>query len=1309
MTDTIQNHLKKITLFVDLPDDMIAQLAGEVKEQSYAAGEVLFNEGSAGDALYFIQSGEVEIYQASDGKIFERLKEGDYFGEMALLETEPRSASARVRVEASLLRLEQAAFMALLKKNPELGLKMTQRISARLRMSMASSQPSVTETKTATKSNTETKVFISYSRRDKEFVLKLNEAVSTHGIDTWVDWENIPLTADWWSEIRLGIENADAFAFVISPDSLNSEVCGREVQTAVDNNKRLIPILHRDPQKGDPMPEKISSHNWIYMRDDAELTANVPQMLTAINTDLGFVRTHTRLLERALEWERASKNASFHLQGDDLQNAENWLQSAGNKQPKPTALHIEYIQASRRATTQRQRTIMTASLIGLGIAVILAIISFVFFLQAREAKQVADEKREIAVTAEAVANEQASLAATAKAEAEVAQADAETERDNAEEARQAAVTAQAEAVTQANLAATREAEAKAAQAEAVTQKGIAEDKALLAKAGDLAASGLTLVESNPPLAILLALESDRLSPDNPTAQDVFSLIPIYFPPLKEAFIDPAQNVGELAWSSTGQLASSSGTNIIIWNLGTYEPEEIFPAEGAITTLAWAPDGRLATGDENGVIMLWNVETGENEKISHPETLKRTGQIESLAWHPRFELSPTELDYGFILTYAVADTIVVEQLDPTTLSPNFPATIIRNRVKVNAIAWGNTNTPPLAAGLDDGSVAIWFVDIANAKPINSRNFKDHEAGVISIAFAPNGSLATGSRDSTVVTRDSNFNSRVILKGHTDYVNALAWSDDNQLASGSWDKTVILWDLEKKVAKRVFRGHSSSVNALDWGPEGKLTSGADFIYVWDTASNNSLTTYPGHLDWTYSVQWTPQGQLVSEGGDSKVIFWDQETQKPAESLPDVYSYENLVIFSETRLLTGNYLIDREEKKNYSFPGYSHIFSPDGNSVVGLSETQMVLWPLAPLFETGELITETLTLEVDPEVAANMWVVTWSPDGKTIATGHFDGTILLWDFNSGGPSVSLRATLPGHPGGIKTMAWSQDGRLASAGYDAEGVQTIIVWDIATQAQEKVITTKNDNEKDEDKTIYQMSWGLNGQLASISGDNNILVWDVNKGEKIATLGAPYRAPITSVAWSPDGKKIAFGGQSYNVYVYDTTYIKDPCTWLTRNMTYSEWHTYLPNDPYQATCPNNPFGTAFEDEANAYLANGEIELGIQKFQELEAQEYEIDVWSWNNLCWYGSLYNQAEISSFACDRAVELLPDDGDIRDSRGVSRALLGDFAGAIEDFEAFIAYGQDYYSEDVLDLRRQWIEALQAGNNPFDEATLASLRGE
>src|SRR3712207_4131391 len=91
-----------------------------------------------------------------------------------------------------------------------------------------------------------TDVFISYSRKDKAFVQTLHKAIEAAGKDAWFDWEVIPLTADCWAEIQEGIETADSFVFIISPDSVASKVCIQEIDHATAHKKRIVPVVYRD-------------------------------------------------------------------------------------------------------------------------------------------------------------------------------------------------------------------------------------------------------------------------------------------------------------------------------------------------------------------------------------------------------------------------------------------------------------------------------------------------------------------------------------------------------------------------------------------------------------------------------------------------------------------------------------------------------------------------------------------------------------------------------------------------------------------------------------------------------------------------------------------------------------------------------------------------------------------------------------------------------------------------------------------------------------------------------------------------------
>src|SRR6266487_2863381 len=106
-------------------------------------------------------------------------------------------------------------------------------------------------------------VFISYSRKDKDFVHRLDEALKNRGRDAWVDWEDIRPTEEFMQAIYGAIESADTFVFALTPDSVASIPCGHEIAHAAANNKRMVPIVAREVN-ADAVPEALAKLNWIF-------------------------------------------------------------------------------------------------------------------------------------------------------------------------------------------------------------------------------------------------------------------------------------------------------------------------------------------------------------------------------------------------------------------------------------------------------------------------------------------------------------------------------------------------------------------------------------------------------------------------------------------------------------------------------------------------------------------------------------------------------------------------------------------------------------------------------------------------------------------------------------------------------------------------------------------------------------------------------------------------------------------------------------------------------------------------------------
>ena len=130
------DFLKHVPLFQHLSDEDRVRLAGSIKLQSLKKGEILFNKGGAGDALYIIKKGKIKIFlssHAGDEVLLAIFSEADFFGEMALLDGMPRSADAIAIEPTELLLLNRNDFISFLNHNNNAVQAVLQSLSQRLR------------------------------------------------------------------------------------------------------------------------------------------------------------------------------------------------------------------------------------------------------------------------------------------------------------------------------------------------------------------------------------------------------------------------------------------------------------------------------------------------------------------------------------------------------------------------------------------------------------------------------------------------------------------------------------------------------------------------------------------------------------------------------------------------------------------------------------------------------------------------------------------------------------------------------------------------------------------------------------------------------------------------------------------------------------------------------------------------------------------------------------------------------------------------------------------------------------------------
>lgn len=132
-----EETLRKVSLFSGLNDKELKEIAGSAQERRYSAGAALFHQGDTGTGLYIITAGRVRIVQANDPDRAEEVigtaGPGEVLGEMALLDDLPRSASVIAEEETTAILLPIWEFRAVLRRQPEIALKLLSVLSRRLR------------------------------------------------------------------------------------------------------------------------------------------------------------------------------------------------------------------------------------------------------------------------------------------------------------------------------------------------------------------------------------------------------------------------------------------------------------------------------------------------------------------------------------------------------------------------------------------------------------------------------------------------------------------------------------------------------------------------------------------------------------------------------------------------------------------------------------------------------------------------------------------------------------------------------------------------------------------------------------------------------------------------------------------------------------------------------------------------------------------------------------------------------------------------------------------------------------------------
>lgn len=971
-------------------------------------------------------------------------------------------------------------------------------------------------------------IFISYSRKDLATAEKIINALAEDDLKPWIDWKSIPKGEEFEREIQQGIEEADIFLFLVSPDSAQSDWCNKEINHAVKNGKRILPVVLRDTDLKIIHPE-ISKRNWIFCRSGQDdFNKAMEETRKTVRTDYEWLKYHTELQVKALKWEQ-NKDTSRLLRGKELQAAEQKLVVARHvKDPESTRLQYEFVTTSRKNETKRQRRVFTGILTGFGLFIVLCVIAGMALVFGYYQKNIASSETIARATAQSAAQSQGEIAS----------------------GRQLA--------TQAQL--------------------------LPLYGNSMITSGLLSVEAalrSPDISAQQSLSRFLSVAGNPSANLFFDSMVMSaafsvdgnFVAVGDAGgvakiwrIDTFQQVNTLQqegsiwsieFSPTDSKIASVGRDLVVWDVVSGDvyftkstpsanySEAMFSSDGKtiITLLSLKESTKLVTYDANNGNELSQYEfAGDNAIL----TVNKNSNLAVVT---------QGFDHETLLLQVIDWTKGIKMAEREVPSAyNVPGFYIGN----NKI---------LSIEDDFGEISIWdmisgspkVIQLACKSAVHSMEF-DQDINKVAVG-CDNGALAIF--DSTDLQEIMKTNIAEGTSGDYDPIFEIDFnSDGSRIVTGGVSGTAIVWDIVEK--KEVVRNpHNGSIRFSIYSPDQDLvvSGGRDEFSatVWEpnTGLLKLLALQENNIE---TVSFNKDGNLLVASFPAAVTIWDKQNQKILYDLNLNNTIRGPLVFSRD----GLYVIWADNDNNVNV---AEIFS--GKEISKITnidwvESISVNNEFDFVVTGGPMIGYTVWNPLTGQMLGNM---DYSSDPPILSpTGRFVG-YSVWGDNSPAKDLVIRdlsvdQELLSLVDGNNPMSFNEDDTLVA--FSNSDFRTLRVWNV--QDEIELFSSKHD------EMITFMAFSPDNKiLITTSLDASIRMFEISTGEEIARFNAPSRINTVAIG---QGNQVVF---SYNNIAYEWLWdveglIDEVCRRLPRNMTHIEWEQYFGvNTQYRSTCPNLP------------------------------------------------------------------------------------------------------------------------------------------
>jgi WD40 repeat protein len=458
------------------------------------------------------------------------------------------------------------------------------------------------------------------------------------------------------------------------------------------------------------------------------------------------------------------------------------------------------------------------------------------------------------------------------------------------------------------------------------------------------------------------------------------------------------------WSPDGKqlvligVSDSNPSVVYLVDVATETTTELFRSEKFLYSMDWSNDGtKIAVGDQDGSVQIWEIEAEEivSSFFDHEDPVRK------VEWN---------IDGRRLATVSYDDTIRVYDVETGKTIK-----IIRGKGHMHDVAWSPDGTQ--LAYSDGGELLI--VSAPEVKPtlIATEEVSSEESVFgesMALAWSPDGTRIAYARTGGVCAPEGST--------LTNNINVL--------------------DVASQTVTQTIEGYPCPLSSLDWRPDGDailaLTSDAFGVRVWDINTGALISTLNPGGQGINGAKWSPDGQVIA--------FADSA---------------NFTAYMDP--LTGTMSIDT------LFPGGHAVdWSPDGHQLVTASYNDR--GPDSVYIH--DINSGTMTEIVESE--SFFEVVDWSEEKNKIAIGNSEGKVLVWNETT----QQIEITLHGHQDSVADVAWHPDGRrLATASYDG----TIRVYDVETGNTLKIIRGKG--------YMHDIAWSPDGTKVAYGDGGELIV----------------------------------------------------------------------------------------------------------------------------------------------------------------------------------------------------------------------------